>query len=53
MSTKDLNINCILKECEIKMAQVQLSVLINEKHDRQKVMVSTSLLLNLQLIMDF
>ena len=52
LSTKDLNINCILKECEFKMAQVQLIILINEKHDSQKVMVSPRLLLKLPL-MDF
>ena len=52
MSTKELNINCILKECEFKMAQVQLIILINEKHDSQKVMVSPRLLLKLPL-MDF
>ena len=51
--TKDLNINCILKECEFKMAQVQFIILINEKHDSQKVMVSPKLLLKLPLIMDF
>ena len=53
MLTKDLNINCILKECEFKMAQVQFIILINEKHDSQKVMVSPKLLLKLPLIMDF